>query len=328
MPRATPAPGTAYHRYWDERIGSAEFRRMLTELIAAELRSLSQQKFGDVIDLDLTRAFIERGDDAMNPAMVADLALETQRLVGERLRAKRQSIQGLLDGTLVADIEALLDDELVLSEHAEDFIARLMRREFMQNLFTDIIHTALVSFYTRVNPLFGAFTMRAMDEQIRGFIRLFIPRVQRQATEFIMDRTNQAVFADFSRAIVRELLHEPLPHLFAFATSTGDPERSARFVKHAATNPRLRAVSREMSVAVWEGIHARLQDKRLGDVVRLARHANWFAARSVEIIVPILERPGVRRFVEGELARAGATVGPTAAPATPRPARRARPTRT
>jgi hypothetical protein len=83
-----------------------------------------------------------------------------------------------------------------------------------------------------------------------------------------------------------------------------------------------------MSVAVWEGIHARLQDKRLGDVVRLARHANWFAARSVEIIVPILERPGVRRFVEGELARAGATVGPAAAPATPRPARRARPTRT
>ncbi len=326
MPRATATP-TAYHRYWDQRVGSAEFRRALTDLIAAELRALSRQKFGDVIDLELTRAFIERGDDAMNPAMVADLAIETQRLVGERLRAKRQSLHGLLDGTLVADIEALLDDELVLSEHAEEFIARLMGREFMQNLFTDIIHTALVSFYTRVNPLFGAFTMRAMDEQIRGFIRLFIPRVQQQATAFIMDRRNQAVFADFSRAIVRELLHEPLPHLFAFATSSGDKERSARFVTHAAANPRLRALSREMSLAVWEGIHARLRGKRIGDVVRLARHADWFAARGAEIIVPILERPQVRSFVEGELARAATTVPRAEAGAAPRPARRARPPR-
>ena len=327
MSRATPTPASGYGHYWEQRLGSAEFRRTLTDLIAAELRSLSRQTFGDVIDLDLTRAFIERGDEAMHPAIVADLAIETQRLVGERLRAKRQSLHGLLDGTLVADIEALLDDELVLSEHAEDFIARLMRREFMQNLFTDIIHTALVSFYSKVNPLFGAFTMRAMEDQIRGFIRLFIPRVQQQATEFIMDRSNQAIFADFSRAIVRELLHEPLPQLFAFATSTGDKERGARFVTHAATNPRLRALSREMSLAVWEGIHARLRDKRIGDVVRLTRHAEWFAARGVETIVPILERPQVRRFVAGELARAAAAVDAAAAPAAPRPARRARPAR-
>ena len=327
MPRVTPALATGYRRYWEHRVHSAEFRRTLTDLIAAELRMLARQKFGDVVDLDLTRAFIERGEEAMNPTLVADLAIEMQRLVGERLRAKRQSLHGLLDGTLVADIEALLDDQLVLSKHAEDFIARLMRRQFMQNLFTDIIHTALVSFYTRVNPLFGAFTMRAMEEQIRGFIRLFIPRVQQQATEFIMDRSNQAVFADFSRAIVRELLYEPLPHLFAFATSTGDPERGARFVTHAATNPRLRALSREMSLAVWEGIHARLRNKRIDDVVRLVRHADWLAARGAEIVVPILERPQVRRFVEGELARAAATVPAAEFPAAPRPTRRARPTR-
>jgi hypothetical protein len=73
-----------------------------------------------------------------------------------------------------------------------------------------------VSSYTRVNLLFGAFTMRHGRANPRLHPAVH-PRVQRQATEFIMDRPIRRC-SGISRAIVREILHEPLPHLFAFAT--------------------------------------------------------------------------------------------------------------
>jgi hypothetical protein len=49
-----------------------------------------------------------------------------------------------------------------------------------------------------------------LQDQIKGFIGLFMPTLQRQAVAFVTSRGNQTLVIDLLRATARQLLAEPL----------------------------------------------------------------------------------------------------------------------
>jgi hypothetical protein len=85
------------------------------------------------------------------------------------------------------------------SSHTEEFVGDIMRQEFVRRLFTDSIFTSIVSFNQRINPFFGGLTMRVLEDQITGFIRLFMPMLIEQATAFAVSKDNQRIALDFAR---------------------------------------------------------------------------------------------------------------------------------
>jgi hypothetical protein len=172
-------------------------------------------------------------------------------------------------------------------------------------LFTDIIFTSIVSFYQKVNPLFGALTMRVLEDQIKGFIRLFMPMLQQQATAFAVSKENQRILLDFARAIVRQLLNEPLRH-YAGMVSSGQRTKAEVFIRKAVGNAKLDSQIRKVALAAWDDLYAAIQNKTVGDLLRLEEHAGWLAARCVEVILPALSRPHILRFVAAEIALATA----------------------
>jgi hypothetical protein len=308
MPTRSSAEAKAYRRYWADRVQSDEFRHALQQVLEEEFRALAGQKVGDLVDAHAIAELIKHWDKMISQRVVAEMVIEVSRLVAQQLREKKKSVRGLLDPRVANDLDSILEKEIVLSERAEEFISRLMQREFVQTLFTDIIHTSIVAFYKRVNPLFGAVATSLLEDQIKGFIRLFMPMVHRQATAFVIDEKNQALFSDFSRSIMRELMREPLPELMAFV-STDRSKKAEALVKKFVASTKMRALLRDMTLAVWDGIYHRLQKRKLGDVLMLDKQAGWFAERGVEILLPALARPHLRQFMERELALAAQRPG-------------------
>jgi hypothetical protein len=313
MSEKTPFKKGSRDGYWEKRIRSTAFKRELTAVVEQEIAWVSGQRIKDVVDADLVRSVIQGWDAKMiDRAFLADLLVQGNRTVARTLRRRGKSLLGLLDTELAAGIDALLEEDMPLSRYAEDFAEKIMRQEFVRRLFTDIIFTSIVSFYEKVNPFFGAIAMRALEDQIKGFIRLFMPMIQSQATAFAINKGNQRILLDFTRSIIRQLLDEPLEH-YAAMVSSGQRKKAATLVRQAVDDAKLGALMRTVALALWDDLYARVGDKQVGDLLRLEEHAGWLAARSVEVILPVLLRPHMIRFIAAESARAG-TQHPKALP--------------
>jgi hypothetical protein len=301
MPRATVKRPTSQGGYWDKRLGSRAFSQALTDALARELRLLAQARVADVLDPEWIRAAIRGWDTRLiDRARLAELVVAVHRRATGRLRRRRESLLDVLDRQLVADFETLL---AAGAERTEAFVGDLMRQEFVRRLFTDIIFTAIVSFNQKVNPLFGGLTMRVLEDQIKGFIRMFMPMLLEQATAFVVNPDNQRIGRDFTREVMRQLLDQPL-HAFAVTAAPAQRRQVEAAIRRAVRDARLDAVIREAALATWDDLYGVLREQRVGEVIRLDEQADWLAEQCVRIILPVLARPEVVRLIASEAARA------------------------
>jgi hypothetical protein len=208
-----------------------------------------------------------------------------------------------MDDDVAAVVDALLEDQPAFTFHAEELITKVMRQELVRDVLTDVIHSSIVSFNERINPLFGGVAMMVLERQIKSFIGLFLPMVLERATDFVVDERNRNLFADFARAIIRGLLEEPLPHLLSLAP-TRNRGKSPDLVGTLMRSPKFRALDRQMKLAVWNAVFARLRHQRIGDILLLEENADRWAAEGVELLLPFLVQPGVVGFLERELSLA------------------------
>jgi hypothetical protein len=300
MPGSRSRPKRSPKSYWEKRLRSKEFERGLEILVAAELRLLSRQRIRDVIGAKQVReALRDWGPDLAERELIADLIVGAQRSVERDLRKRSESVLDVLGKDLAGQVDAILEADARVSPEAEEIVATLMRQEFMQRLFTDIIFTSIVSFYQRVSPLFGSITLRALEEQIKGFIRLFMPMIQERAIAFALDERNQRIASEFGRQVARQLLREPLRHYPAMI-SDEQSEQAEAFLRSALADDELDGRVREAVAAGWDGLYRRIRDRRVGDVLRLDEHAERLAPRVVAAILPVLRRPSVAAFVAAE----------------------------
>ena len=286
-------------RYWQRRLRSPAFKRELRAVVRRELTALAGERVHDVVDPAFVRSLIREWELRMiDRTRLSELVIEATRRAARKQHA--QPPRHVLDAQLITDVDALVREGLALSADAEEAIASIMRQDFVRGLFTDIIFSAIVSFYQRVNPLFGAITMRVLEEQIKGFIRFFMPMLLQQATAFIVNQANQRVAMDFASAIVRQLLAQPLPR-YSDSLTPGQRRKIEALIRHAMVNEKLDAFVREATLAAWDDVYALVKDRRVGDLVRLEEEASWFAERCVEVIVPALSRPHLLEFIAAEM---------------------------
>ena len=293
-------------RYWQRRVRSRAFKRELTALVRRELTALAGERVRDVVDAELVRSIMRDWDTRMiDRTRLAELIIEGTR---HSVRKRRGEPLRRLDPQLITDVEAIVREGVALSAGAEDAIAAIMRQEFVRGLFTDVIFSAIVSFYQRVNPLFGAVTVRVLEEQIKGFIRFFMPMLQQQAIAFIVNQANQRVAVDFVGVVVRQILEQPLPNYSAMITPA-QRRKLETLIRHATASAKLDSIVREATLSAWDDLYAVIADKRVGDLLRVEEQAGWFAERCVEFVAPALARSHVVEFIAAEMALAAKVRG-------------------
>ena len=303
MPRAPKTP-TAADAYWQKRLRSKAFKQALAGTLASEVSAMAGERVGSVLDPELVRTGIREWD--LRPAdrkRLADLLVAANRRVNSRLSTESRSLAELLDHQVMEDIETLVDGLTEQSAYTETFVADLMQQEFVRRLFTDIIYTAIVAFNKRVNPVFGVLTMRAFEDQIKGFIRLFMPMLLEQATAFATRPENQRLALDSVRQIVREVLEQPL-QTFAAANTPAQRKQVEAAIRKATTNPKLDAAVRRAALTAFEDVYPGLREQRVTDVVPLDGRAEWIAERLADALLPVLSRSHIVQLIAAEAALA------------------------
>jgi hypothetical protein len=306
MPRKANGKNAQQASYWQRRIESADFRRALTDAVEAEFRTLSAVPVGRVVDAQEVRRVIAAGATPLiHQKALADLVIQMCGTVVNKLARKEASVLDLLGDDMTARIDAILNEDLVLSKAMEDFIGDMMGQEFVQGLFTDIIYTSIVSFNKKVNPLFGGIAMTVLESQIKGFIRLFLPMARKQAVAFATSPSNQAVLFGFTRAIVRHLLNRPLAS-FLTTVSARQRKKAEALIRQSIADQRVNALVTELALAVWDELYRTTKDQRVGDLLHLTANVRRLAEHSVEVLLSILARPHLASLAAAELALAAA----------------------
>jgi hypothetical protein len=174
-----------------------------------------------------------------------------------------------------------------------------LRQEFVHNLFVEIIHTSIVSFNKRVNPLFGGLTSSMLEGQIKSFIRMFMPMIQEQAVAFAISKSNQRIFLDFSRSIVRLFLDVPLAS-FASMVSAQQRQQVEKLIRHAIGDTKLESLGRQLAVSAWDDIYAKINKRKVGNLINVEQHARKLADRFADLVLAGLTRPGIIDLVVEE----------------------------
>lgn len=292
QPRTRSADGAEAVRRadWRRRIGSASCRRDLERAVHDEIVAASSLRIGELVDAGAVRAALAGiAPQLARPAATAKLFVDINRQVEKRLRAERRSIDETLGPELRAEIEALLDEELPNPEALEEILAQVIRQRFVRKLFAELIHSAIISFNKRVNPLFGGITAAVLEDQIRAFIELGMPMLQEQAVAFALRPANQQFAVDLARSLIRGVMAEPLGDLVP-QSSAGQRKRIETLVKKVLESERLHAAAPVLARRFWDDLYPRLRNMRFGELVDAERVAETLSAPIAAALIAVLSR--------------------------------------
>lgn len=286
--------------YWQKRFRSREFRSKLIESLRSEIAILGKEPIKNVVDARKVRKAIEEWDSSIfDHKKLADLIVHLGRRAEAKTRRQRKSLIEILDPDLVAGINSVLEADVALSENVEDLIAEILRQEFVHNLFVEIIHTSIVSFNKRVNPIFGGLTSSMLEGQIKSFIRMFMPMIQEQAVAFAISKSNQRIFLDFSRSIVCLFLDVPLAS-FASMVSAQQRRQVEKLIKKAIGDAKLESLGRQLAISVWDDLYVNISKRKVGDFINVEQHASRLADRLADLVLTALTRPAIIDLVAEE----------------------------
>lgn len=299
MPRAKRAP--SLDTPWRKRARSTAFQRRLRALFEQQLNLLGQRRVKDVVPAAAVRRRLQQWTkEAFADDAFADILIETNRRLDGRLRRERRSLREFLGGAVSDDLDSLLDSTTTLPASAQGLVEGLMREEFVRRMLTDLIFTAIEGFNRRVNPLFGAMTTRMLEDQIKSFIGLFMPTLQRQAIAFAGNRANQKLALDLLRTVVRSAGAEPLSR-YSLDLPEGARDRVEQALRRALRSRSVAATAAAAVAAAWDDVYAQIGKRRLAELVDVKRLAAGLASGTANTLAAL---PALAEFVAAELAAA------------------------
>jgi len=302
MPK--PVADIRHARHQAKAQPAAAFKRKLAQVVSAELAALARRPVKDVVDTASVRRLIREWRIDTDYDLVADLVVASRRGLQRRLRRQRRSLLNLLGPDLADDAVAIIREELNPPPNIEAFVADLMGQHLVRTLLTNLIFTAIATFYQRVNPLFGALTTNMLEGQIKRFIGTFMPTIQRQAIAFVCSRANRRLMVDFMRAITELLIAQPLFH-YADLLSASDSPRAESLLRTALRTGKVEAAVRWGISAAWDDLYARVRDEPLAAVIGTDEGRRRLTRYIVDLLDVALSRPDVARTIEREITRRG-----------------------
>lgn len=295
MPRAKRTPSS--DGPWRKRARSTAFERRLRALFEQELNLLGKRRVKEVVRPTAVRRRLEKWTkEAFANDAFADILIEANRRLDGRLRREHRSLREFLGGTVSDDVDSLLDSMAALPASAQDLIEGLVREEFVRRMLTDLIFTAIEGFNRRVNPLFGAMTTRMLEDQIKSFIGLFMPTLQRQAVAFAGNRANQRLALDLLRTVFRSAGTAPLSR-YAVDLPEGARDRVEEALRRAMRSRTVAATAAAAVAAAWDDFYAQIGTRRIADLIDAKRLAATLAQGTAGALAAL---PSLAQFVAAE----------------------------
>jgi hypothetical protein len=289
-------------KHWNQRVHSKAFKVALKKFYLDDMTELSKMRLGDVVDDKIVRRMIREFEfDIFDQKEMTQLVLSQYYATTNFLKKKNFPVSQLLDAKTIRSIEKVVDENVIHPKQFEKILKKIMEQEFIGKFFTDMVHLSIVSFYKKVNPIFGGITVSLLEKQIKGFIGLFIPLVQERATAFVVSPENQALLIQFCRNIFLMMLDEPMGR-FVTTPSVKKKKQIETLLREGQVTQEAVLITRQGLLIVFDECYKTLSKKRLKDLFNLnPKNLNWLASNIVEIALPQLQRAHVQEFFVKEI---------------------------
>ena len=233
------------------------------------IEEIFETRLQDIISLDELKEII---DDFSSAKLVPKKNL--QRLIGFSLemgskiesKNNKNSLKKALSPASLKALEDILDEPILLTDSSKEFIDKIVHSAFIKNLFSETIHVSIVSFYKKVNPLFGGLATSVLEKQIRGAIDFIIDKVLDVATLFIVSEKNMDRFSDFLKAVVLLSLEEPLNHYYKQLTP-GHTKKIVHFLLELQMSSQFETWIKERVITAVELVYDEFGDEKIGTII-------------------------------------------------------------
>ncbi|HYD49294.1 MAG TPA: hypothetical protein VEB21_13140 [Terriglobales bacterium] len=297
--KATPKKKSSAEKTapWQVYLDSPGFRRRLRQLVVDEIEAIAATPLEQLIGRATVRAAIEQFDiELIDIELLTSVTLQQRQHLAARLQRRSDSFADLLGESGLEEIERVLESAREVPPYVEELVTTILEHEFVQRLLTDLIYTAIAAFYRKVNPLFGGMATRMLEEQIKGFIRLFMPTLQQQAVGFATSKANQRALLDFAAALVRQLLEEPMA-TYGKVLGGGDARQLARLIEKVVTAPELDRLAQQLALDACDDVFERYGKSKVGKLIDLEARSHWLAAQIDRLVSEALQRPAIISFI-------------------------------
>ncbi len=310
MPRSVTKSSRDDATYWQARLRSSDFRKRLESVVLDELAALGRLRVREVIDVRQVRRSLRAMPARLfDRDILADLVIDLQRRSIARLEKYPGSLRQVLGERVAREIEASVLPDAEAPAELRQAMENLVRQEFVGAMLTDLVFTSLLAFNERINPLFGVFAMRSLEDQIKSFIRAVLPMLQDRIVTFAFSPRNQKIAENLSRTIVRQLM---AGRISAFVASQSPYQRSQaeRLARELIHSDKVEALSRTLALSWFDDFYAAAQGRRIGELIDLELHGRVLAKTIVSGVIEVLARNSVTALVAAEVARAHGTKSP------------------
>ncbi|GEM_PF-3440288 len=184
-----------------------------------------------------------------------------------------------------------------------EFVQNIMKQPAIKELFTDVIHKAIIAFSKKINPFFNAVSGLGVEKQIRDFIIPFMDNVVEIATNFILSQENRNMFEDLN-AVLLENLAVLKPQMMADVDISQWAEELGPLLEKTMTDEIFKASSRETFHSFLATVEEAVREKTLRDLLRNGKNDVFkdmensvLTKEEIKIIAVYLRNPLVGEFM-------------------------------
>lgn len=254
--------------YCAQRVKSVDFRRHLKQFFIEQWNETSQLTVGSLWDFKVTKKIVlNRGFDLSEN--LAKLILEHSGAYSVLEKKSKMTLWNLFDKASHDFLTHSWYSQQHLSPFVKNLIEKIFQKEIVGELFIDLIHLSIVSFYKKVNPILGGVASHMMDKQIRGFIRLFIPIVQKRAYEFVVLESNQRALMKLVHEVFMMIGQEPLETFIQMGSSKKSTKKWRETVKNVKLSQAGKKYLSQVILSFLKKLHDSLADKKVNQVLSL-----------------------------------------------------------
>lgn len=153
----------------------------------------------------------------LNTKNLSSLSLKFVESLDKKFKSKKIILQDLIHPDVLRtfdSIQAEIVDHLI----SEEMLGHLLKSKLSYDVLVQIIHQTIVTFYKKINPLFGGLATQTLDKQIRAFIGIFIPQVQDRIKEFLMGYLDTEIIQNMLNQALEFTLNQNISSSFSKLT--------------------------------------------------------------------------------------------------------------
>lgn len=290
--------------YWKKRVNEESFRKNLQYLYKGFWETIENYQITDItffLEYQMNSYYKEsnisegsRFADNIRPHIIE---IFTQWFFNEKLSFRER----IHDDTW----EAWKKYSQKTIELPPEFIESIMKQPAIKELFTDVIHNAIIAFTKKLNPFFNAVSSLGIDKQIREFIVPFMDNVVDIATSFVASEENQGLFEELNSVILENLAHLK-PETLRSIDLAKWSEDIVPLIDKTLQDKKFQETSKDTFSSFLKVINNQYKNQTLKEVIgdhemmkTIKDHS--FSMEEINMIIPFFMNENVMKFIEEEI---------------------------